>query len=296
MVLEKIQKITQYIQTLPVLPAVMSKLLDLFHDPDTSASDIEKLVSSEPALSAKILKLANSSFYGCPNEIVSVKHAVSMLGFNNIMNLALSISIVKKFKAEFSSARFDLFKFWEHSLQCGITAKKIALETNLNDSNELFTIGILHDIGKLIIYEYVNAEYEKIEKLRKRERLSSVVAEKKILGTDHAEIGYWLCKNWNLPEQIGLSILYHHDCLNAEKFKKISFILHFSDYLVNKYLTPFPDDNFAELSDPDKARDELNLKYCIVSGGKKIIDWDYYNELMVEELENSKEFLQLFKI
>jgi len=197
-----IETITKHIIDLPALPSVVSKLIGLVDDPKVSSHDIAKLISSDQAITAKLLRLSNSSYYTFQKEIKTVPFAVSLMGFDTVVNLALSLSVVGRFTTSAVDDNFELMEFWEHSLSVAVVAKRIAEDIMPDAAAEVFTMGILHDIGKLIIHEYLHKEYLEIEKLIIEKDYLSLEAETKILEINHSIVGEFLCKQWKLPVDI----------------------------------------------------------------------------------------------
>ena len=207
---ERLKKITQSIIALPTLPAVITQLIGIIDNPTTSARNVAQLISTDQALTAKILKLANSAFYGFPREIATVNHAVVVLGFETVKNLALSVSVLERFSGHGESSGFDRQKFWEHSIGCGVAAKMLATKFRYRVSGEVFAAGILHDIGKLVLSQYFPADFGEILDVAQSQGIYIGKAEEQVLGVTHAEVGGWLAERWNLPDQLEESISNHH--------------------------------------------------------------------------------------
>ena len=159
---QRLQKITQSIIGLPTLPTVITQMIGLIDNPQTSARDVSRLISTDQALTAKILKLANSAFYGFPREISTVNHAVVVLGFETVKSLGLSVSVLERFASGGSNSQFDRQRFWEHSIGCGVAARMLAARLRYRVPGEAFAAGILHDIGKLILSQYFAEEFGEI--------------------------------------------------------------------------------------------------------------------------------------
>jgi len=295
MIISKIKRITDSILDLPALPSIVSKIIELIDDPNTSADSLSKLIATDQAITAKILKIANSPFYAFPNEISSVKLAISLLGFDAVSNLVLSISFFHHFADKFADDEFNMSKFWEHNLLVALVAKSIT-DDDIK-YREIFTMGILHDIGKLIIRQYLNNYYLEIHKHIVNYHIDSHIAEKHILGVSHAEIGSWLCEKWDFPQDIIDSLKFHHNCFdeNSTIFAKL---IAFSDELVNEAGYSYPEKSVLHKKSFDyKQLTEIDLlrKTTDKSTGIQSIDLDYYFELTNREIENAEEIISLLQ-
>lgn len=204
------REITERIIVLPTLPIVITKLIELVSNPKTSAGDLGNLISSDQALSAKILKVANSAFYGFPRRIATVKHAVVVLGFEAVKNIALSVALLERFPEGGSHELFDQQLFWTHAIGCGAASRLLARRLRYRLEAEAFVAGILHDIGKLIFVEYFRERFLNAVRLARSENLYIARAEEMVLGVSHAEVGGWLAEKWNLPKQLVQVISQHH--------------------------------------------------------------------------------------
>tara|TARA_A100001037_G_scaffold113318_1_gene103218 strand:+ start:314 stop:1324 length:1011 start_codon:yes stop_codon:yes gene_type:complete len=231
---ERIKKITQSIIGLPTLPTVITQMIGLIDNPKTSAKDVAGLISTDQALTAKILKLANSAFYGFPREIATVNHAVVVLGFDTVKNLGLSVSVLERFAGGSGDTEFDRQKFWEHSIACGVAARMLAGKLRYRVQGEAFAAGILHDIGKLILSQYFTDEFGEILALVRDEDLYIGKAEEQVLGLTHTEIGHWLAEKWNLPDKLVAAIAYHHAPGRLERDAELPSLIHLADFLCRR--------------------------------------------------------------
>ncbi|MFP4013669.1 MAG: HDOD domain-containing protein [Chitinispirillaceae bacterium] len=212
---ERIRKITQSVIGLPTLPTVVSKMLRMIDSPKTSASTLARLISTDQALTAKVLKLANSAYYGFPREISTVNMAIVVLGFNTVKDMGLWLSVFDVFKnSSVSAGSFDAVRFWEHSAACGVAARMLARNNRSRYSGEAFVAGLLHDMGKIILNQYFSSDF--LDVLREAENSDLDSAEKSVLGTGHGQIGSWLAEKWNLPAIIADTIENHHQPWNAK--------------------------------------------------------------------------------
>lgn len=233
---EKIIEQINEFENLPVLPTIVEKVMEMIENENTSANDISNLIKNEQALVLKIMQTANSAFYGFPRQISSLHRAITIIGFNGILNLILGFSISNTFK-HWNLSLEDVEKFWIHSASTAGIAKIIARISKKVLPDEAFIIGLSHDIGKMILKSNFKKEYEEIIILQKKESLPINIAEKKIIGLDHAEIGSILAKKWNLPKRIVDSIALHHSQSGIpHRFDNViamASIIHIADKIAN---------------------------------------------------------------
>ena len=228
---QEIKKVTESIISLPTLPVVVSKMIEMVDNPKTSTASLARLISIDQSLTAKILKLANSAYYGFPREISTVNMAIVVLGFNTVKNMGLSLSVFDMFKDAEGGALFDVSKFWEHSIGCGAASRMIARRMKYRFVGEAFVAGLLHDIGKVILNQYVHKEFMETLRLASLGKVSLDEAEEEVMGTGHAEVGSWLAEKWNLPKIIVESITFHHEPWEAKAEPLLVAIVNVADYL-----------------------------------------------------------------
>jgi putative nucleotidyltransferase with HDIG domain len=228
---QRIKRITESIIGLPTLPTVVSKMIDQVDSPRTSAAALARLISADQALTAKVLKLANSAYYGFPREISTVNMAIVVLGFNAVKEMGLSLSVFDVFKKTASAGHFDVTLFWEHSVGCGVAARMLARMYRAPFIGEAFVAGLLHDVGKVILKQYFDAEFAQIIKAQKERNLTLEEAEAEVIQTSHTQIGSWLAEKWNLPKIISESILHHHDAWNTKAEPLFVACITLADYI-----------------------------------------------------------------
>ncbi|HJP34167.1 MAG TPA: HDOD domain-containing protein [Candidatus Latescibacteria bacterium] len=232
---QRLKRITQSIIGLPTLPTVITELISLIDNPKTNARKVAQLISTDQALTAKILKLANSAFYGFPREIATVDLAVVVLGFETVKNLGLSVSVLERFSGTDGGVdEFDRQKFWEHSIACGVSARLLAGKLRYRMPGEAFAAGILHDIGRLILSQYFPAEFSEVLQLMRTEDLYIGHAEEEVLGVTHAEVGSWLAERWNLPDQLEKTIAMHHAPGRVVGTAELPSLIHLADFLCRR--------------------------------------------------------------
>lgn len=207
--LEKIEKIIDKIKALPTLSVVVAKVINVVSNPMTSAKDLSDIIVVDQALTAKVLRLANSAFYGFPFRIKNVTQAVSILGFDTIRNLALTVSVYKVFTSS-SETGFSHQEFWKHCVGSAICANLLAKRIKYKSPEGAFTAGLLHDIGKSFFDQYMNKEYKEALLYVREHNVPIEEAEMKIIGVDHAHVGRLMAEKWNLPVELKAGIASHH--------------------------------------------------------------------------------------
>ncbi len=223
---------------LPTLPQVITTLMTMLDDPDTSVRDINNIMGKDQTLVAKMLKLVNSAFYSIPKRVTSVAQAISILGFKTVKSIVLSASIIGMFDGE--DGEFSYQEFWANSLGVGTISRYIIL--SLSDDplsgcatlhpDSGFVTGLLGGIGKVVLEQYCHDDFARVLHRAREEKLSFVDAEKGVIDTSYARIGYWLAKRWNLSEDVQEPIRYQDaipDC--PEEYRPMAAVLSLAKYL-----------------------------------------------------------------
>lgn len=234
---------------LPTLPIIASQLLTLTASDETTLTDIANLISQDMALSAKILRVANSSFYSFPQQISSINQAVSILGINAVRSLVLSFSFLSMESGK-KSAMFDFHRFWEHALVGAVAAKLIIEQVGGADSEESFICGLLQNIGQLVLATTLRDQYEEVLN-RLHAGGSSIEAadsqeeniELEVIGCTHSMIGHAVAKSWAFPDRLLLPIQYHHQpdtYQGPEQHRKNVMAVYLADVLSKIFYTNDP--------------------------------------------------------
>jgi putative nucleotidyltransferase with HDIG domain len=234
----EIRRIIKDTKSLPTLPGVIAKLTSLADNSKTSANEMARVVSSDQVLSAKVLRLVNSPFYGFSGRVSTISNALILLGVNVIKSLALSSSI-------FEMMEKNVVGLWEHSLGTGVAANIIAKKLQLPEPEEISTAALLHDIGKVIVKLKLEEDYEHLLALIKEKDISMLDAEQELLATSHAEIGEQLARSWYLPEKLIEPIAFHHDVEKSGTHLVKTSVVHIADVLVKANGFGFSGDDFV---------------------------------------------------
>ena len=222
---------------LPTLPMIAFEVSRLANDPLAGMSEIVRIIRNDPSMTSKILRVSNSAFYGMPRRVESLNMALVVLGMREVSNLVTSISVLKAFPAKDSNDLFVRETFWEHSAGTGEIARVLSAKLQMRLHGIEFTSGLLHNIGKIVLHQYYPNELSQAFKIVEQEHLPSIVAEQRVLGTDHAEVGAWLAEKWSLPNSIVESIRYHHQPHLAPDHSVLTAIVHLASSLARAILS-----------------------------------------------------------
>jgi len=231
------QRIIENIKQLPALPLIVTRLIKVVNSPDTSAEDAADLIEKDPALTTKVLRLANSAFYGMPRSISSVSSAVVILGFNTLKSLVLSASVITMFPSTGAKIAFDRLRFWKHSIVSAMVARTIAqhiMGVTIMDPQSAFCAGIMHDIGKLIFELFTPKEYAVVCAQSQKDGMPLVEAEAAGMGITHAQIGHILADKWALPLELEAAIVHHHDPQAAKTIRELVTTIHLADGIAHR--------------------------------------------------------------
>jgi HD-like signal output (HDOD) protein len=225
------------VRALPALPATTLELISILNSPVSNADDVAGLVRQDPALTATVLRFANSAFYGMPRSVSSVASAVVVIGFNAVRSIVLSESMMNLMKLQRSATALDLDKFWYHSCVTACAAKKIAcayMVTTSYDPETLFCAGMLHDIGKLVLDLCEPKRYTEALLSVQQNGMSCSACEDACLGINHTQLGKILADTWTLPLELEYAIVYHHTSHECESaLHEFVAVIHCANYLAH---------------------------------------------------------------
>lgn len=270
------EKIIKSVRNLPTLPTIYSTLADAMLNPRTTNEDIAKLISSDQASSIKVLKVVNSPFFGLSGRIDSISRAILHLGFNEIRNIVLSLTVINLFSKKKLINNFRPADFWKHSIGVGVSARLIGNSMGLSNVENFFISGILHDIGKLLFFEYESEEYENVFNIVEQKGCSISEAEKEVFGIDHSYIGKLLAEKWKLPISIQNAIAYHHSGMIGTKHDSLVAAVHIGNIAARLLKLGYPGDDLVPEPNP-LVWEQLKLPDKTFSSTLDILIQNYYS-------------------
>jgi len=203
------QQIFQLDIQLPEAPVIISELNEVIADPLATSNDVARVVNTSPSLSALLLRIVNSAYYGFSSKIDRISRAVTIIGTKEISGLALGISVMQAFN-DIPRHIIEMEAFIRHSLACGTIARILAARGNMAETEQLFVAGLLHDIGKLVIFKYYPEHARACLHLAASSATSLFEAEKTVVGLNHAQVGRYLLEKWKLPRNLTDIVVFHH--------------------------------------------------------------------------------------
>lgn len=208
-------EIVSRLDELPTLPSVVYELSRVINDPMSSTGDVEEIMANDQSLTIKVLKLANSAYYAIPGGVKNLQRAIAYIGYDTISQLALSASVIKALSAKSDidpamSQHFDVREFWKHSMAVGMASEVIAKTVKYKTPSDLFTCGLVHDMGKMALLITAPHQFSKSLEYARKHGLSLMEAETALETSTHTEVGFQLGTKWRLPYQMQIAIANHH--------------------------------------------------------------------------------------
>ena len=234
----EIRRLIRDIKSLPTLPGIIVKLGSLAENDKVSSQEMARVVSADQVLSAKVLRLVNSAFYGFPGRVSTVSNALILLGVNVVKSLAITSSI-------FEIMEKNVVGLWEHSMGVAVAANTLSKTLKLPDAEETATAALLHDIGKVIIKLKLQEDYDELTTIMREKECTMLEAERELLETDHAEIGGWLIQSWLLPEKLIEPVACHHQIEKSSVHQVKTAVVHIADALIKASGFGFSGDPFV---------------------------------------------------
>lgn len=221
-------------ERMPAFPASVQKVITLTSDINSSPKDLVRVIDHDPVLTMKILKVANSAYFGLSRKVVSINHAVVYLGLNTVKHVALAIAAIGSLPTE-NDAGFDMQDFLQHSLTTAVVTRALARKRKVPevDAANYFVAGLLHDIGKVVFAQFRPAEFRSALEKARNGACPLHIAEEEIIGHTHAEVGAFLCESWDFPENLIRAIRNHHLIDMADAEDRIGQCLFVGNALAN---------------------------------------------------------------
>jgi len=204
-------RISSLLGELPTLPVVVARVLEVVEDTHSSASDLVDIIQNDQAIASKVLKVANSAYYGLAKQVRSIGHAVVLLGFETVRNLSLGVGVFRSFLPYGLQQALDLERFWEHTIATGVCARMLWHQLKREDSEEVFLAGLIHDIGRLAFLSIQPKQYGVVLRKARRAGRPMVEAEQEEFGGTHAELGALLCGRWSFSPGLTDPVRFHHN-------------------------------------------------------------------------------------
>lgn len=209
-------------------PLIYERLVQVINDPRSGAADIALVISEDSGLTARLLKIVNSALFSFPRRIETVSQAVTVVGTSQIRELALATSVISMFDG-IPTDVVDMRSFWHHSLACGVTARVAAGHRREDNVERFFVAGLLHDIGRLVLFMNESEEAGTAVRMAEEEELPLFLAERQLLGCDHAQVGEALMERWNIAPSFREAVGYHHEPARARRFPVEAAAVHVAD-------------------------------------------------------------------
>lgn len=216
------------VKSFPGMPATAAKLMKMLEDSDSTAAQIEEVLKYDAGLTANILKLTNSAYFGIPSKVSSVKQAIVMLGWKRLLQLVMTMCMSTVMKKPVAGYDLPQGELWRHSVAVSVAAEAVVKALKIPQAEEVFTAALLHDVGKLVLGGFVRDDIEQIEAIVIK-GIPFEVAEYIVIGTDHAEIGARILKKWGFPANLVNAVGWHHDPETCENYCTLSDIVHIAD-------------------------------------------------------------------
>jgi HD-like signal output (HDOD) protein len=229
-----VESIIEATDHLKPISDVAGKVLALLDDPDCGVSDLSDIIRHEPALTANLLKLANSAYFGLPGKIIDAKQAIVYLGMSQVVDLVLLVSCSNSFSGSLEGYGLKAGELWKSAVSGAIIANDLAQLKGLKQGSLIFTGALLRDIGKVVLDQFINPAISKIMDRVTDQSITFAEAERQVLGFDHVQVGAMVAKNWNFPDALQCVIRYYHSPLEAKGCFLEASVVHLADALCRK--------------------------------------------------------------
>jgi putative nucleotidyltransferase with HDIG domain len=278
--------ITASIAKMPSLPTTVAKILQVCNNPRALPADLNQVISLDPVLMGKVLRLINSAYYSLPNQVTSLVRAIIMLGINTVKNLALSTAVLGNLGKGPASNVLNLEGFWRHSICVGVTAKRVARRRGVDPKlqEEYFAAGLLHDLGKIPLNNYLPDVYIQALEFADRDHRPLYSAETHILGMSHADVGLLVAGAWKLDRAIADGISHHHDVGSYQgDHRDVVFTVAAANSFANALEIGYSGDRHPDPV-PQAVSDHLGMSWD---------DLEQMEDEITAEIEKAQVFLQV---
>ncbi len=257
------------------MPQTMAKILAALNNPETGAAELEKIFKFDPSFTLKILALANSSYYGSTTKVSNIRAAITLLGLNMIKSLALHASVHDLFRADMVGPNFSGYELWKHSVGVGVCAKMLSRRLRMGNAEDFFTLGILHDVGLLVEYQFYPDLFQEVLKRLEEKKHGLTHVEEMVMGIHHGMLSQLLCEKWKLPHSICSVVCHHHHPMAAhENERPATAAVYIANTIVKKARFGFHYEDDEPLM--DVCLKQLNLEAVDVD----ILQEDFEQEVL----------------
>ncbi|MCF7801467.1 MAG: HDOD domain-containing protein [Candidatus Marinimicrobia bacterium] len=277
------------LQNLPTVPVIATQLLEIISEDKASVKQLLPIIEKDPSLALKILHVANSAYYGLFKNIDSLRQAVVLIGLTDLYNLVLGFSVIKSFNQQVENSKWvDWNEFWGHSVTAGSIAQLIKTEFRLPMLGNPYALGLLHDIGKLVLFQIARPEYMETLKIQEEQNRSSSDVEMEIMGIDHSLVGSWLAERWQLPESVVETMATHHKATPEDsEYLGIVALITIADHLSHRLEKGF----ISHFSDVTDAVTNAWNRLCIHYPQLAAVDMDILEQLIRDKLPPTSELM-----
>lgn len=234
------QEVVQNVGEIAMLPQVVMKVLDMTNNPRATAQDLEDVIGQDQGLTSKVLTLANSSYYGLPRRVSSLREAVMFLGFRAVRNIAMTASCYNMFIGKSDSQSLLKRRIWKHSVDTSLLTRLVCAYASEVVPDEAFAAGLLHDIGKTVLEQYYPQAMMQVVQTAERLGIRQHEAEEQILGFNHADVAFALAMQWNLPVALSEALGFHHSVAASATAPLLVAVVALSSDIAN-FLEEAPD-------------------------------------------------------
>ena len=227
-------KVEGLVDTWAASPPIMYfQLKEALNNPNSAFDDFAKIISTDPALTSRLLKIVNSAFYGLSSQVETISHALNIIGTNQLVDMALASAVTSTFRG-IPRDLINMEAFWMHSVATGVAARKIGEYKKMEEADRFYLGGMLHDIGSLVLFKELPEKSKKVLEYCKKKNVSLSSVEIEAFGMNHAEVGGMILAGWNLPERIVEIVRYHHDPMESKKYFIEASIIQLADHMVHE--------------------------------------------------------------
>lgn len=283
----RVNTIRDHIEHIPALSTTVTKVLEVCNRPNTSANDLNRIISLDPVLTGRVLKLINSAYYSIPDHVTSLTRAIIMIGINTVKNLAVSTAVLGALKGLKSQQVLPSNQFWSHSLSVGVTAKTLAAKKGLDaaECEDCFIAGLLHDLGKMPLIQCFEDEYANVITNATENQIPLFRAEQDAFGFHHGWVGKMISEKWKLGARITECLCFHHESEKAAKDMRllVSIVELANLYCIKQEIGTAGDKN-PDSSSLSRILEELDFTWEELIG---------FKDSVLAEVEKAQAFIKV---